>query len=96
MVAALTPELTSPLPQARAQALHTISKLNDSDLFELVTSAHLLDDDDEAARTAWRAAARMVPPGQEAQLAQVLYDNDMLVLPWLRPVGHPRTLSAAD
>lgn len=72
VVRALLPELSSPFPQSRAQALHTISKLNDSDLYHVVTSALLLDEDDDVARTAWRAAARMVPTGQEPSLIDIL------------------------
>lgn len=72
VVERLLPELGSDVAQARAQALHTLSKIGDPDTWPAITSALLLDDDDEVARTAWRTAARLVPAGAEAALAETL------------------------
>lgn len=66
------PELHSPFPPARAQALHTISKLGDRRAWPAITTALLLDAEDEVARTAWRAAAGLVPPEEAGALAEVL------------------------
>lgn len=60
----LLEELGSPIPQARAQALHTLSKIGDARAWPAITDAMLHDADDEAARTAWRTAAGLVPPGR--------------------------------
>lgn len=72
VVARLLPELASDVAQARAQALHTLSKVGRPDTWSVITAAHLQDADDEVARTAWRTAAGLVPAGQEAALAAVL------------------------
>ena len=61
-------ELGSEVAQARSQALHTLSKIGDRRAWPAV-SALLHDRDDEVARSAWRAAAVLVPPGDEAALA---------------------------
>lgn len=66
---ALLAELTSPVPQARAQALHTLSKIGDGDAWPVITRALLHDADDEVARSAWRAAVVLVPDGARHQLA---------------------------
>lgn len=66
------PELTSENPQARAQALHTLSKLGDERGWPAITTEHLTDPDDRVAQTAWRAAAALVPDGEAAALAEVL------------------------
>lgn len=68
----LIQELQSPASQARAQALHTLSKIKDPDTWPALTPALLRDPDDEVARSAWRAAVVLVPPGQEQHLAQEL------------------------
>lgn len=65
-------ELNSEVPQARAQALHTLSKLGDQRAWPSITTAHLTDPDDQVALTAWRAAAALVPDGEAAALAEVL------------------------
>lgn len=65
-------ELDSPIDQARAQALHTISKIGDRRAWQAITDALLLDDAEEVRRTAWRAAAGLVPEGGEAALAATL------------------------
>jgi len=71
-VARLLYEVGSELPQARSQALHTLSKIGDPRGWDAITSAVLRDPDDEVATTAWRTAAGLVPAGQEAALAEEL------------------------
>ena len=66
------PELSSVFPQARAQALHTLSKIGDQRAWPAITTELLTDAEDEVARTAWRAAATLVPDGEEAALAETL------------------------
>lgn len=61
-------ELDSALPLARSQALHTLSKLGDRRAWPAVVG-FVSDADDEIARSAWRAAAALVPEGEEAGLA---------------------------
>lgn len=66
------PELGSPVPQARSQALHTLSKLGDPRGWPAITTDLLQDPADEVARTAWRAAAVLVPAEEAAGLAELL------------------------
>jgi hypothetical protein len=68
----LLAEVQSDVPQARSQALHTLSKIGDSRGWEAITNALLFDADDEVARAAWRAAVVLVPEGEEGALASVL------------------------
>lgn len=68
----LRTELESARPQARSQALHTLSKIGDKSVWPAITRALLQDADDEVARSAWRAAVVLVPEGQEAVLAAEL------------------------
>ena len=72
VVERLLPELGSELPQARSQALHTLSKLGDPRTYPAITVELLQDADDEVARTAWRAAAGLVPEGQVICLTETL------------------------
>lgn len=72
VVERILPELRSEIPQARSQALHTLSKIGDSDTWSAITAELLTDADDEVARTAWRAAVGLVPEGQETELAAAL------------------------
>lgn len=65
-------ELESPVPQARSQALHTLSKIGDARAWPAITDEMLHDPDDEVARTAWRTAAGSVPAGDEEDLARRL------------------------
>ncbi len=65
-------EVRSERPQARSQALHTLSKIGDRAAWPAITGALLSDADDEVARSAWRAAVLLVPEGEEAALAAVL------------------------
>lgn len=71
-VPGLIPELASTSPQARAQALHTLSKIGDRSAWTSITPALLHDADDEVARAAWRTAVVLVPAGREAWLANEL------------------------
>ncbi|GAB3998519.1 HEAT repeat domain-containing protein [Glycomyces albus] len=68
----LLAELRSERPQARAQALHTLSKIGDASAWPQVTTDLLRDGDDEVARSAWRAAVVLVPEGREKELAEEL------------------------
>ena len=67
----LIDQLQSDTPQARSQALHTLSKIGDRQAWPAVTLL-LHDDHDEVARSAWRAAVALVPSGNEAALAAEL------------------------
>lgn len=58
--------------QARSQALHTLSKLGDRQLWPAITRELLQDPDDGVARSAWRAAVALVPTGSETTLAEIL------------------------
>ena len=68
----LTPELLSPVPQARSQALHTLTKIGDHSTYPLVSGNLLFDADDKVAMTAWRAASVLVPEGQIPKLIPAL------------------------
>ncbi|WP_420098252.1 HEAT repeat domain-containing protein [Corynebacterium sp.] len=65
----LLAELRSPTPQARSQALHTLSKIGDRSAYPHITDELLSDADDEVARTAWRTAVGLVPRHDEQRLA---------------------------
>ncbi|MER5478881.1 HEAT repeat domain-containing protein [Streptomyces sp. NPDC002734] len=69
---ALLREVGSERPQARGQALHTLSKIGDRQAWPAITRALLCDPDDEVATSAWRAAVVLVPPGEEPHLATAL------------------------
>lgn len=68
----LVGELRSEGPQARSQALHTLSKIGDRRAWPAITRGLLADADEEVARSAWRAAVVLVPEGERAELAGVL------------------------
>lgn len=59
-------------PQARSQALHTLSKIGDRTAWPAITGNLLTDPDDEVARSAWRAATVLVPEDDKAELTAVL------------------------
>lgn len=59
-------------PQARSQALHTLSKIGDRQAWPAITRALLTDPDDEVAKAAWRAAVVLVPDGEVPGLVAVL------------------------
>lgn len=65
-------ELGSPEPQARSQALHTLSKIGDRRAWPAITTGLLRDADDEVARTAWRTAVALVPDTGRVALADEL------------------------
>lgn len=67
----LLDELQASSPQARSQALHTLSKIGDGKAWPAV-SAHLHDADDDVARAAWRAAVALAPDRDKAGLAMDL------------------------
>jgi HEAT repeat protein len=71
----LLPELVSASPQARSQALHSLSKIRDPRAWPAITTALLRDADDEVAKTAWRTAAGLAPEGERAELARELGRN---------------------
>jgi HEAT repeat protein len=75
-VTATVPRLVGALrsanPQARSQALHTLSKLGDRSAWPAITRELLTDADDGVARTAWRTAVALVPEDEKPQLAEVL------------------------
>lgn len=68
----LLPELDSAIPQARSQALHTLSKLGDQRAWPSITTALLTDPEDGVAQTAWRTAAALVPEAEAPALAEIL------------------------
>lgn len=68
----LLPELASAIPQARSQALHTLSKIGDPGAWPAITAALLRDDDDDVARAAWRTAAGLAPEAARPALAREL------------------------
>jgi HEAT repeat protein len=65
-------ELKSENPQARSQALHTLSKIGDKENYELITRDLLLDSNDFVASTAWRSASVLVPDKDKQALVEVL------------------------
>ena len=69
---AVVAELGASGAQARSQALHTLSKLADPATWPYVTDGLLTDADDEVARSAWRAAAVLVPATDVGRLADTL------------------------
>ena len=72
VVERLRPELTSEIPQARSQALHTFTKIADKNLYREIPTELLFDATDFVAMTAWRAASRLVSEGQEIELGKIL------------------------
>jgi HEAT repeat protein len=68
----LVAELASPFPQARSQALHTLSKMGDPRARPALTPALLHDEEDEVVRPAWRAAFVLTPVEERAALAEDL------------------------
>lgn len=68
----LTPELLSNIPQARSQALHTLTKIGYTSTYPLVSGNLLFDADDKVAMTAWRAASLLAPKDQIPRLIPAL------------------------
>ena len=65
-------ELDSVTPQARSQALHTLSKIRPAGAWHALTDAMFADPDDEVARAAWRCGVILVPDTERAALAKTL------------------------
>lgn len=69
VVPRMVEELARPEPQARRQALHTLSKFKDPTAWPAV--AGRLDDEDQGVvRTAWYAAVALVPENKRDWLAR--------------------------
>lgn len=68
----VTAQLRSETPQARSQALHTLSKIGDRRAWPALDSTLLFDADDTVARTAWRAAVILAPDEERSGLAATL------------------------
>ena len=64
-------ELSRNEPQARSQALHTLSKFRDSSAWQAV-AAMLDDEDGGVVRTAWYTAVALVPESQCEWLSEKL------------------------
>ena len=68
----LKPELNSANPQAKSQAIHTLSKIGDKQFYSLITNEHHFDSVDKVAVTAWRAASVLVPDNEKSALTKIL------------------------
>lgn len=68
----LKPELNSANPQAKSQAIHTLSKIGDKQFYSLITNEHHFDSLDKVAVTAWRAASVLVPDSEKSALTKIL------------------------
>ena len=68
----LKPELISENPQAKSQAIHTLSKIGDKQFYPLITNEHHFDSLDKVAVTAWRAASVLVPDNEKSALTKIL------------------------
>ena len=90
-------ELKSENPQARSQALHTLSKIGDKENFDLITRDLLLDSDDFVASTAWRSASVLVADNDKQALVELLIsqlgrgDSDIQIVltRFLCAIGQP-------
>lgn len=71
VVVTLLGELERPEPQARSQALHTLSKIGDRRAWPRVAD-HVADPEDAVARAAWRASVAVVPDDERRDLARAL------------------------
>jgi len=72
VVKRLETELRSSNPQAKSQAIHTLSKIGDKANYPLITDEMLFDPDDFMASTAWRVASVLVPDDQKKILVKKL------------------------
>jgi hypothetical protein len=72
VVKRLETELQSSNPQAKSQAIHTLSKIGDRANFSMITDEMLFDPDDFIASTAWRVASVLVPDDQKSILVKKL------------------------
>jgi len=71
IVPRLLAELSRKQPQARSQALHTLSKIRHASAWPAV-AARLDDEDQGVVRTAWYAAVALVPDSERRWLAEKL------------------------
>jgi hypothetical protein len=72
VVEQLKTELQSSNPQAKSQAIHTLSKIGVKANYSLITDEMLFDPDDFIASTAWRVASVLVPDDQKVILVKKL------------------------
>jgi len=72
VVERLETELQSSNPQAKSQAIHTLSKIGDKANYSLITDEMLFDPDDFIASTAWRVSSVLVPDDQKTILVKKL------------------------
>jgi len=72
VVKRLETELHSSNPQAKSQAIHTLSKIGDKANYPLITDEMLFDPDDFMASTAWRVASVLVPDDKKSTLVKKL------------------------
>ena len=72
VVERLKTELQSSNPQAKSQAIHTLSKIGDKTNYSLITDEMLFDPNEFIASTAWRVASVLVPDGQKVILVKKL------------------------
>ena len=72
VVQRLETELQSSNPQAKSQAIHTLSKIGEKANYPLITDEMLFDPDDFMASTAWRVASVLVPDDQKMILVKKL------------------------
>jgi len=72
VVKRLETELQSSNPQAKSQAIHTLSKIGEKANYPLITDEMLFDPDDFMASTAWRVASVLVPDDQKMILVKKL------------------------
>ena len=72
VVDGLKVELNSENSQAKSQALHTLSKIGDSQFYSLITNEHHFDSQDRVAVTAWRTASVLAPESEKSALAKIL------------------------
>jgi len=72
VVKRLETELQSSNPQAKSQAIHTLSKIGDRANFSMITDEMLFDPDDFIASTAWRVASVLVLDDQKSILVKKL------------------------
>ncbi|MEI7497386.1 MAG: HEAT repeat domain-containing protein, partial [Betaproteobacteria bacterium] len=72
VVKRLESELHSSNPQAKSQAIHTLSKIGDKANYPLITDEMLFDPDLFIASTAWRVATVLVPEDQRSSLTKKL------------------------
>lgn len=68
----LRAELDSTCSQARAQALHAMSKIAEPVTWEWITDVLIADPDDAVAMSAWKASVILIPESERERLAWTL------------------------